>query len=206
MWRYSYGEVALPSLLCSFQFPLVENPPENAGVIVETYWHVFMAHIVCTEPHYTDKLCKKIIYARIWYVGGPTGRLFFSSRTKIARPYTASVPYVDHDILLQRLEVAFGLKDTVLDWVRSSVTGRTQQVTYVVVCRRCGAYCVLLGVPQGSVLGPVLYVLYTAQLSQVVARHGLRLHMYAAHWHNNRGCTTVGLTSSLHVSHMSTHR
>ena len=32
--------------------------------------------------------------------------------------------------------------------------------------------------PQGSVLGPLLYVLYTAELELIVERHGLRLHMY----------------------------
>ena len=34
-------------------------------------------------------------------------------------------------------------------------------------------------VPQGSILGLLLYVLYTAELFHVVARHQLRLHMYA---------------------------
>jgi len=35
------------------------------------------------------------------------------------------------------------------------------------------------GVLQSSVLGPLLYVLYTAQLALVVDRHGLSLHQYA---------------------------
>ena len=38
---------------------------------------------------------------------------------------------------------------------------------------------VLCAVPQGSVIAPLLYVLYTAELSEVITRHGLNIHRYA---------------------------
>jgi len=78
---------------------------------------------------------------------------------------------VDHDILLDRLHKSFGISGTVLSWAESFVTGRTravhvgedQSTTLAVVC----------DVPQGSVLGPLSFLLYTAEVLTIIQDHGL---------------------------------
>ena len=69
---------------------------------------------------------------------------------------------------LERLQSAFGLTDLVHDWVQSFLTDRMQQIAYN--GQLSSVESVLFGAPQGSVLGPLLYVLYTAELAVVVDR------------------------------------
>ena len=90
---------------------------------------------------------------------------------------SAAFDCVDHAILLQCLQVGAGLTNVVLEWVTSFLSEWTQQITYN--GELSTTQSVLFGIPQGSVLGPLLYVLYIAELFHVVARHQLRLHMYA---------------------------
>ena len=68
---------------------------------------------------------------------------------------SAAFDTVDHSILLRRLEISFGIRGAALEWFSSYLTGRSQQVSVHNVM----AMSVFLdyGVPQGSVLGPVLY-------------------------------------------------
>ena len=65
----------------------------------------------------------------------------------------------------------------VLDWIRSYLTDRIEWVRRGM--SRCTATRVRYGVPQRSVSGPLLFILYTADLVNVIETHGLHPHLYA---------------------------
>ena len=90
---------------------------------------------------------------------------------------SAAFDTIDHSILLQRLKHDFGIDGSVLRWFSSYLSDRSQ---YVVANNHTSAVChISFGVPQGSVLGPVLYVLYTSPLSAIILNHSVIPHSYA---------------------------
>ena len=90
---------------------------------------------------------------------------------------SAAFDTIDHAFLLHRLQHDFGLSGTVLDWFSSYLSGRIQSVS--VHSHTSVPASVSCGVPQGSVLGPILFVLYTTPLSAVIERHSILHHSYA---------------------------
>ena len=85
---------------------------------------------------------------------------------------------IDHTILLDRLNVYYGISELALGWFKSYLSGRTHSVKVGSTLLHPAA--LQYGVPKGSVLGPILFSLYTNPISSIIHSHSsINYHFYA---------------------------
>ena len=90
---------------------------------------------------------------------------------------SAAFDTMDHTILLDRLNVYYGIQELALCWFKSYLSGRTHSVKVGSTLSHPAA--LQYGVPQGSVLGPILFSLYTNPISSIIHSYSsINCHFY----------------------------
>ena len=90
---------------------------------------------------------------------------------------SAAFDTIDHSILLSRLHTGFGISNSAHSLLSSYLPQRSQAV--VIDKTFSPTLPLVRGVPQGSVLGPLLFTLYTTPLSHLLTDSSLQFHFYA---------------------------
>lgn len=90
---------------------------------------------------------------------------------------SAAFDTVDHSILLKRLELNFNIKQDALCMINSYLSNREFSVA---INEEIGKSNHLKhGVPQGSILGPLFYILYVKNVEQILQQNGVEASLYA---------------------------
>ena len=105
---------------------------------------------------------------------------------------------IDHQILLDRLKEWFGLGGDVLEWAVSYLKHlfRSAQISSI----RYNLIELIFGVPQGSGIGPLLFIMYTTPLSSVLFKaKDIKHHLYADDTQVHNSFNTSSFNDSIKI-------
>ena len=87
----------------------------------------------------------------------------------------------DHDTLLSRMETQFAVTGATLNWFRLYLTNRIKAVVigdHLSDGSKLTPIPLTSGTLQGSVLGPILFMLYMVPLGDLCRKNGIEFHFY----------------------------
>lgn len=163
-------------------FRPISNLPFLAKILEQTVASQLLSHLSSNdlfEPfqsgfrklHSTESALVKVTNDLL--MASDSGRISIL----ILLDFSAAFDTIDHSILINRLETIFGVSDSALEWFKSYLSGRKQFVVMGDCKSEVGV--VHSGVPQGSVLGPLLFSIYIFPFGQLLRTLGLNFHFYA---------------------------
>ena len=90
---------------------------------------------------------------------------------------SAAFDTVNHAVLIKKLKNFYGLGGNIIKWIESYLNKRSFKVS---VNDKYSESCSLeIGVPQGSILGPLLFILYTKEIEKITEKYNFHVHLYA---------------------------
>ena len=160
------------------------RPISNLNTISKILERLFQVRLI---PHVTPCLCPlQSAYRKFHSTETALLRILTDMFESVDRGYatvlvaldlSAAFDTIDHSVLVNRLEKTFGITGSALRWISSYLTGRS---SFVKIGNNSSATTPSdTGVPQGSVLGPILFSLFTTPLGAVLGEFGVKFHQYA---------------------------
>ena len=92
---------------------------------------------------------------------------------------SAAFDTIDHGISLDRIETRFGITGTAKSWYRSRSYLNERHTRVSIANAQSVEHVLRCSVPQGSILGPQCFTMYTHPVGNIIREHNVSFHVYA---------------------------